>query len=117
MKFDYTNIDLPVVSIVEELKERLINENTLLVNATPGAGKSTILPLVLLDEAWLGDKKIVMLEPRRIAARSIAERMASLLGEEVGETVGYRIRFDNRVSEQTRIEVVTEGISNAHVAY
>ena len=110
MKFDYTNIDLPVVSIVEELKERLINENTLLVNATPGAGKSTILPLVLLNEAWLGDKKIVMLEPRRIAARSIAERMASLLGEEVGGTVGYRIRFDNRVSEQTRIEVVTEGI-------
>jgi ATP-dependent helicase HrpB len=110
LKFNYTNIDLPVISLLPELKERLLSENTLLVNASPGAGKSTIIPLTLLEESWLGNQKIIMLEPRRIAARTIAERMASLLGEEVGETVGYRIRFDNRVSETTQIEVVTEGI-------
>src|SRR5690606_4460133 len=80
------------------------------VSAPPGAGKSTLLPLAIFEEPWLSGMKIIMLEPRRLAAKSIAARMASLLGEDIGETVGYRIRFDNRVSDQTRIEVVTEGI-------
>ncbi|MFA9389729.1 MAG: ATP-dependent helicase HrpB [Prolixibacteraceae bacterium] len=110
MKFNPYTIDLPVVSILDELKTQLAGENTLLVNAPPGAGKSTLIPIALLNEPWLEQQKIIMLEPRRIAARTIAERMAFLLGEEVGETVGYRIRFENRISPKTRIEVVTEGI-------
>lgn len=82
----------------------------MIVNAPPGAGKSTVLPLAVLDEPWLAGKKILMLEPRRLATKAIAARMASLLGEDVGQTVGYRIRFENRSSNKTRIEVLTEGI-------
>lgn len=82
----------------------------MILQAPPGAGKSTVLPLQLLKENWLQEKKIIMLEPRRLAARSVAMRMAQLLDEEVGETVGYRVRFENKVSSKTRIEVVTEGI-------
>ena len=78
--------------------------------APPGAGKTTRVPLALLDEPWLRGKKIIVLEPRRIAARASAERMAKTLGEKVGETVGYRVRFGSKVSRATRIEVVTEGI-------
>ena len=81
-----------------------------LLHAPPGAGKSTIVPLALLESPWLGTRKILMLEPRRIAARAVAGRMAQLLGEPVGRTVGYRIRADTRVGPKTRIEVVTEGI-------
>jgi ATP-dependent helicase HrpB len=88
----------------------LQKSNTLIVNAPPGAGKSTLLPLALLDESWLMGKKIIMLEPRRLAARTISARMASLLREQPGETTGYRIRFDNRIGKNTRLEVVTEGI-------
>lgn len=110
MIFDPSKIDLPVVSILPDLKGQLEIKNTLLVNAPPGAGKSTIIPIALLNENWLNGQKIIMLEPRRIAARTIAERMASLLGENVGDTVGYRIRFENRIGTKTRIEVVTEGI-------
>lgn len=110
MVFDPTHIDLPVVSILPELKEQLKTNNTILISAPPGAGKSTIIPIALLEEAWIENQKIIMLEPRRLAARTIAERMASLLGEKVGETVGYRIRFDNKIGPKTRIEVVTEGI-------
>jgi ATP-dependent helicase HrpB len=80
------------------------------LSAPPGAGKTTLVPLYLLDEAWRGDGKIILLEPRRLAARAAASRMASILGEEVGDTVGYRMRLDNRVSSRTRIEVVTEGV-------
>lgn len=87
-----------------------MQRNTLIVNAPPGAGKSTLLPLALLEEPWLRKKKILMLEPRRLAARTIAARMASLWGDEVGKTIGYRVRFENRVSSHTRLEVVTEGI-------
>lgn len=100
----------PVHEILPELKERLTANNRLILQAPPGAGKSTIVPLALIDELWLQGKKIIMLEPRRLAARSVAMRMASLLEEEIGERVGYRVRFENKVSSRTRIEVVTEGI-------
>ncbi len=108
--FNPYSIDLPVTEIIADVKNQLTESNTLLVNAPPGAGKSTLLPLALFEETWLQDKKIIMLEPRRLAAKSIAWRMASLLNEEVGQTVGYRIRLDTKVSSKTKIEVVTEGI-------
>lgn len=104
------DIALPIVQVIPEIKSHLSKENTLIVNAPPGAGKSTVLPLALLDEEWLQGKKILMLEPRRLAAKSIAFRMAELLGEEVGQTIGYRIRFESVVSSGTSLEVLTEGI-------
>jgi len=110
LKFDSTKIDLPIVEVIPEIKEQLFSDNRLIIHAPPGTGKSTIVPLALLNEPWLADKKVIILEPRRLAARSIAVRMADLLSEKVGETVGYRIRFDNVISDKTRIEVVTEGI-------
>ncbi|MBL7856671.1 MAG: ATP-dependent helicase HrpB [Cyclobacteriaceae bacterium] len=100
----------PVLETLPELKEKLLQHAIVILQAPPGAGKSTILPLHMLDEPWLSGKKIVMLEPRRLAARSVASRMASLMEEEAGQTVGYRIRFETKVSSVTRIEVVTEGI-------
>lgn len=108
--FNYKQIDLPITEVVPEVQSKLQQDNTLVLKAPPGAGKSTLIPLVLLDEDWLAGKKIIMLEPRRLAAKTIANRLADLLGEKVGETVGYRIRFETRVSEKTRVEVVTEGI-------
>ena len=101
---------LPAFAIAQELNRRLGQSGAVVVTAPPGAGKSTVLPLTMLEALPEGKGKIVMLEPRRIAARQIAERMASLLGGQVGETVGYRIRFESRISRRTRIEVVTEGI-------
>lgn len=108
--FQYQNIDLPVKEVIPEIQEKLATSNTLIVQAPPGAGKSTLLPLALFEQGWLRGKKILMLEPRRLAAKSVATRMAQLLGEEVGQTVGYKIRFENCTSEKTRIEVLTEGI-------
>ncbi|ELR73601.1 ATP-dependent helicase HrpB [Fulvivirga imtechensis AK7] len=110
MSFNPFESDLPITYIIPEVQKKLYQDNTLIVNAPPGAGKSTILPLSLIDEPWLKGQKILMLEPRRLAARSIAVRMSELLGDEVGKTVGYRIRFENRTSNGTRIEVLTEGI-------
>lgn len=110
MPFHYSNINLPVAEIIPEVQKALKNESTLIIAAPPGAGKSTLLPLALFEETFLEGKKIIMLEPRRLAARSIAMRTAELLGEEVGQTVGYRIRFENKISAHTKIEVVTEGI-------
>jgi ATP-dependent helicase HrpB len=110
LSFNPFAIDLPITEILNTVKNNLKTENTLIVSAPPGAGKSTLLPLALLDETWLNGNKIVMLEPRRLAARTIAARMASLLNEEIGQTVGYRIRFDNVVGPSGRIEVITEGI-------
>ena len=103
-------MNYPVLEIVPQLKSVLTEKTLAILQAPPGAGKSTILPLQLLNEPWLEGKKIIMLEPRRLAARSVAARMASLLNEEAGKTVGYRIRFENCTSDATRIEVVTEGI-------
>lgn len=100
----------PVLDILEELKQKLDQHPIVILQAPPGAGKSTVLPLQLLNEEWLRDKKMIMLEPRRLAAKSVAERMADLQSEKAGETIGYRVRFDSKVSAQTRIEVVTEGI-------
>ena len=110
MPFNPNSIDLPVKEIIPEVLRHLLKENTLIINAPAGAGKSTLLPLAFLNEPWFEGKKILMLEPRRLAAKAIASRMAYFLGESVGETVGYRIRFENRTSEKTRIEVLTEGI-------
>ncbi|GAB4360287.1 MAG: ATP-dependent helicase HrpB [Oricola sp.] len=102
--------DLPVVDVLDELKSALSHRPNAVLVAPPGAGKTTLVPLALLDEPWLGDRRIVVLEPRRLAARAAARRMAELLGEKVGETVGYRMRLDTRVGPGTRIEVVTEGV-------
>jgi ATP-dependent helicase HrpB len=101
---------LPVEDIVPQLRAALADRNAAVLVAPPGAGKTTVIPLRLLDEPWLAGGKIVMLEPRRLAARAAAERMARTLGERVGETVGYRVRMQSRVSARTRIEVVTEGV-------
>lgn len=101
---------LPIDAVLPDLCTVLETGINAVLQAPPGAGKTTKLPLALLDRAWRNDQKIVMLEPRRLAARAAARRMAQLLGESVGETVGYRVRFDSKVSTRTRIEVVTEGI-------
>jgi ATP-dependent helicase HrpB len=101
---------LPIDAVLDELSRTLANHNAAVLVAPPGAGKTTRVPLALLDESWARAKKIIVLEPRRIAARASAERMAWTLGERVGETVGYRVRFGSKVSRATRIEVVTEGI-------
>ncbi len=101
---------LPIDAILPELLSTLRTQSSAVVNAPPGAGKTTIVPLELMDEPWAGDRVILMLEPRRIAARAAAHRMASLRGETVGRTIGIRTRLDTRVSGSTRIEVVTEGV-------
>ena len=100
---------LPIQTIVPALKAALAQGSAVLA-APPGSGKTTIVPLALLDEPWLANTKILILEPRRLAARAAAARMAALLGEPVGQTVGYQIRFDRRIGPTTRIEVLTEGI-------
>jgi ATP-dependent helicase HrpB len=101
---------LPIEAAIPSIRAALAGGNGLVVQAPPGAGKTTRVPLALLDEPWLVGRRIVMLEPRRLAARLAAGRMAATLGEGVGETVGYRIRFDTRIGPRTRIEVVTEGV-------
>lgn len=100
---------LPASQIAVGVNDALHTNSSLVVTAPPGAGKSTLLPLTILSSLGEGEK-ILMLEPRRLAARQIAERMAQMLGEQVGETIGYRVRFESRVSKRTRIEVLTEGI-------
>jgi ATP-dependent helicase HrpB len=106
---------LPIDAVLEELARTLTKSNVAVLVAPPGAGKTTRVPLALLDEPWLRAKKIIVLEPRRIAARASAERMAQTIGERVGETVGYRVRFGSKVSRATRIEVVTEGIFSRQI--
>ena len=105
--------DLPVRELAAELNRALATAGMAVLQAPPGSGKTTLLPLLLLtagEEGWLAGKKIVLLEPRRLAARNAARRMAGLLGEEVGNRVGYRMRGESRIGPRTRIEVVTEGI-------
>jgi ATP-dependent helicase HrpB len=102
--------DLPIHEALPALLSSLATQPNAVLVAPPGAGKTTSVPLALLDAPWLKDQKIIMLAPRRLAARSAAARMASLLGEAAGQTVGYRVRLDTKVSDRTRVEVVTEGI-------
>src|SRR5207244_5657622 len=106
---------LPIDAVLDQLARTLRDGNAAVLVAPPGAGKTTRVPLALLDEPWARGKKIIVLEPRRIAARASAERMALTLGERVGETVGYRVRFGSKVSRATRIEVVTEGIFSRQI--
>src|SRR5688572_3642920 len=101
---------LPIDAVLPQLTSVLSKQNAAVLVAPPGAGKTTRVPLVLAEESWAKGKKIIVLEPRRLAARAAAERMAKTLGEKVGETVGLRVRFGSKVSRATRIEVVTEGI-------
>ena len=101
---------MPIDEALPGLLETLRGRGEAVLVAPPGAGKTTRVPLVLLDEPWLAGRKIIMLEPRRLAARAAAARMASTLGERVGQTVGLRVRLESRVSAATRIEVVTEGV-------
>lgn len=101
---------LPIDAVLPALRQALSARHEAVLEAPPGAGKTTRVPLALLDEPWLAGQGILMLEPRRLAARAAAERLAAELGERVGETVGYRIRLDSKVGPKTRIEVVTEGI-------
>ncbi|UPK27515.1 ATP-dependent helicase HrpB [Bradyrhizobium sp. 195] len=101
---------LPIDAVLDDLSRTLGASNAAVLVAPPGAGKTTRVPLALLDAPWARDKKIIVLEPRRIAARASADRMAKSLGERAGETVGYRVRFGSKISRATRIEVVTEGI-------
>ena len=101
---------LPIDEALPRLTAALATANCAVLVAPPGAGKTTRVPLVLLDEAWANNKKILVLEPRRLAARAAASRMAATIGEQVGEAVGLRVRFGSRISKRTRIEVVTEGV-------
>jgi ATP-dependent helicase HrpB len=106
---------LPIDAVLDELARTLAGNNSAVLVAPPGAGKTTRVPLALSDAPWLKNRKIIVLEPRRIAARASAERMAQTIGERVGETVGYRVRFGSKVSRATRIEVVTEGIFSRQI--
>ena len=101
---------LPIEPALPRVAAALADAGAAVLVAAPGAGKTTRVPLALLDEAWLGGAKIAMLEPRRLAARAAARRMAQTLGETVGETVGYRVRLDTRVGPRTRVEVLTDGL-------
>ena len=101
---------LPIEEILPRLRATLAGGVNAVVVAPPGAGKTTRIPLALVDEPWLAGRKLILLEPRRLAARAAAARMASTLGESVGDTVGYRVRLQSKVSARTRIEVVTEGV-------
>ena len=101
---------LPIDQILPELTETLETQTTVLLQAPPGAGKTTRVPLALLEAPWREGRRILMLEPRRLAARSAAAFMARQRGEKPGQSIGYRTRLDTRVSTQTVVEVVTEGI-------
>ena len=101
---------LPIDDVIPQILGELSASTRLVIAAPPGAGKTTRVPIALLDASWRGDGRILMLEPRRIAARTAAERLAYNLGEPVGQSVGYRIRGESRTSRSARIEVITEGI-------
>ena len=110
MRIDEIQKTLPVSTVVDDLRKALADNLCAVLQAPPGAGKTTVVPLALRGEPWLEQKKIIVLAPRRLAARAAAIRMAEMLGEKVGHTVGYRVRMDSRIGRKTRIEVVTEGV-------
>jgi len=101
---------LPIHAVLEPLKAALVAGNAAVLAAPPGAGKTTVVPLALLDQTWVGCSKVLVLEPRRLAARAAAERMAATLNQQTGDTIGYRTRLQSRVGPKTRIEVITEGV-------
>ncbi len=105
-----SRFSLPIEACLDDLKRRLCERGEVVLEAPPGAGKTTLVPLALLDQPWLAGRKILMLEPRRIATKTAAFRMASLLNESPGQTVGYRMRLDSKIGGRTRIEIITEGI-------
>jgi ATP-dependent helicase HrpB len=105
-----TPLRLPVEDILDSLKQHLSVRDEVVLQAPPGAGKTTLVPLALLGESWLAGRKILLLEPRRIATKSAAYRMASLINESPGQTVGYRMRLDTKIGKHTKIEIITEGI-------
>ncbi|QDF29322.1 ATP-dependent helicase HrpB [Halarcobacter anaerophilus] len=102
--------NLPIHDVLDDIKSRLNHNSTLILQAPPGAGKSTVVPISLLNESWLEGKMIIMLEPRRVAARMVAEQMARLLNEKVGQSVGYQVKMDSCFSKSTKLLVVTEAI-------
>lgn len=110
MPISFSDFDLPIVKYFQQIKNSLRDKNRLIITAAPGAGKSTLLPIFLAEENINNDKKIIVLEPRRLAARSIATRMSEIKNEELGHSIGFKIRFENKSSKDTKIEVVTEGI-------
>lgn len=110
MPISFSKYDLPIIQYFPLIKNTLRDKNRLIITASPGAGKSTLLPLFLEEENINNGKKIIVLEPRRLAARSIAARMSEIKGDELGKSIGYKIRFENKTSNETKIEVVTEGI-------
>src|SRR3954466_3142474 len=110
MKPEAVKTDLPIEPLLPELREALRAGPSAVLQAPPGSGKTTRVPLALLDEPWLEGRRIVMLEPRRLAARAAARRMAWMLAQRPGETVGYRIRHESAVGPATRVVVVTEGV-------
>lgn len=101
---------LPINDVLDAIEEELSQKNNLIIAAPPGAGKTTVVPLKLLKSSWYNGGRIILIEPRRLAARSAAHRMAFLHGDDIGQTIGYRMRLDTKVSNKTRIEVVTEGV-------
>ena len=106
---------LPVTEVLSEVEAALSDRKSAVLSAPPGAGKTTLVPLHLLSAEWRGEGRILVLEPRRLAARASARQMARLLGEAVGETVGHRTRLDTRLSAKTRVEVITEGVFTRQV--
>jgi len=106
----FAGVILPIHAILETLKAAVADHPAVVLAAPPGAGKTTVVPLALMDQPWLAGRKVLVLEPRRLAARAAAERMATMLGERTGERVGYRTRLQSRIGARTRIEVVTEGV-------
>lgn len=107
--------DLPVSNVLDAICEHLSEKTNVVLSASPGAGKSTLVPMALLQQTWLSGQKIIMLQPRRIAAKSIAVFLSQQLGESVGKTVGYRVKNDHKVSPATRLEIVTEAILTRHI--
>lgn len=108
--------ELPITTLLPELIRTCREHTAVVLQAPPGAGKTTAVPLAIWQSGLLGDQRLIMLEPRRLAARSAAAMLAKNLGESVGKRVGYRTRLDTRVGPETRIEVVTEGNTDPHVA-
>ena len=102
--------NLPICEVIPKIQQTTQENTTVILQAPPGAGKSTAVPLCFLDQSWLGDQMIIILEPRRVAARMVAERMAKILNEDLGQRVGYQIKMDSCQSPKTKILVVTEAI-------